>query len=98
MMTPAIAEYAQPGATIPCQRIGNLCQATGRSAIAVRLAKRFGRRTGPASKSMGEGADLAIAQQPRDFGDRNLFFPEIAFGERLAQRLQHTRKGGALGR
>src|SRR5215813_5972541 len=68
-----------------------------RSAGIFRIAVRLRRQISPPSESMCEGANLAVAQQPRDLGNWKVHFSEVAFGKRLTQRLQHARKDGPLG-
>src|SRR6201989_1203288 len=54
------------------------------------------RHAGPPFESMCQRADLAIAKQPCDFGNRQLLIVEIALGEGGPQLVQYLREGSTL--
>src|SRR5215469_12376425 len=57
------------------------------------LPRRF---AGPTLECMGECADFMVAEQPRDFGNRNIAVREVASCEVRSQALQHFGKGYSL--
>src|SRR4029077_180643 len=58
--------------------------------------KPSGRHAGPPFESMCQRADLAIAKQPCDFGNRQRLITKIALGEGGSQLVQHLREGSTL--
>src|SRR5260370_40415441 len=58
--------------------------------------KPSGRRAGPPFESMCQRANLAIAKQPRNFGNWQRLVMEIALGEGGPQLVQYFREGSIL--
>ena len=54
------------------------------------------RHAGPPFESMRQRADLPIAKQPCDFGNRQILIMEIALGEGGPQLVQYLREGSTL--
>src|SRR5215475_12408009 len=50
------------------------------------------RLSGPAFECVRETADVLVAEQPCDLGNRQIFFPQVAFSEVASQLAQDATK------